>query len=146
MKIYEGNVFTINVEKIRWIISRQYHSQCVPEKRLEKEQQAENNECKKEFRLMSPDVWALSSCFTVNSRSLCLSNCEDTATRSYQRAPFIRVCSVKNTFTLQTLQTELMSRGVNALAGSPAFSEHSSVFLNSDSTPTFFWCREHSRI
>lgn len=87
---------------------------------------------------MSPDVWALSSCFTVNSRSLCLSNCEDTATRSYQRAPFIHVCSVKNTFTLQTLQTELMSRGVNASAGSPAFSEHSSVFLNSDSTPTFF--------
>lgn len=40
MKIYEGNVFTINVEKIRDIISRRYYSQSVREKRLYKEQLA----------------------------------------------------------------------------------------------------------
>lgn len=48
---------------------------------------------------MPPDVWALSSCFTVNSHSLCLSNWEETAARTYQRAPFIRLGLVKNNFT-----------------------------------------------
>lgn len=50
MKIYEGNVFTLNVEKIRFIISRRYYSQSVPEKRFYKEQLAE--------RTMSDKKWS----------------------------------------------------------------------------------------
>lgn len=89
MKIYEGNVFTINVEKIRFIISRRYYSRSVPEKKvIERASGRENNEWQKARRwlerssgLMPPDVWALSSCFTVNSCSLCLSNRVETAAR-----------------------------------------------------------------
>lgn len=88
MKIYEGNVFTMNVEKMRFILSRRCYSQVVEEPLAERTTSAQ-------CLLM----YGLSSRLAVNSRSSCLSNREETAARTYQRAAFVRLRLVKNDVT-----------------------------------------------